>query len=257
MQGEFSERYEIVEKLGQGGMGIVHLVRDKRLNRLAAIKVLLPESSSDPSRQQRFLREAQAASALNHPNIITVYDVSQRSEQPAFLVMEYVKGRTLGRVINRKAMNVRDVLRYAIPIAGALAAAHEAGIVHRDLKPANVMISDDGQVKVLDFGLAKLQEPDLLDAVTGTRTISLDSPPITQSGSILGTTAYMSPEQAEGKPVDGRSDIFSFGCLLYEMCCGQVAFSGDSPMSTLAAVIAKNRRRCMNVRQTCQRISSV
>ncbi len=239
MQGQFAERYEMVEKLGEGGMGVVHLVRDKRLNRLAAVKVLLPQDSGNGSRQHRFLREAQAASALNHPNIITVYDVSEELEQPAFLVMEYVKGRTLGHVINRKGMSVRDVLRYAVPIAGALTAAHEAGIVHRDLKPANVMIGENGQVKVLDFGLAKLQEPGALAGTRDTRSMGPDSPTITELGTVLGTTAYMSPEQAEGKPVDARSDIFSFGCLLYEMCCGQLAFRGDSPMSTLAAVIAK------------------
>ncbi|MDQ6758632.1 MAG: serine/threonine-protein kinase [Acidobacteriota bacterium] len=239
MQGQFSERYEMVEKLGAGGMGVVHLVRDKRLNRLAAIKVLLPEDSGDSVRHQRFLREAQAASALNHPNIVTVYDVSAESEHPAFLVMEYVKGRTLGQVINRKGMSVPDVLRYAVPITGALAAAHEAGIVHRDLKPANVMIGENGLVKVLDFGLAKLQEPEAAEVDSATRTIALPSAPITESGTVVGTTAYMSPEQAEGKPVDARSDIFSLGSLLYEMCSGQRAFRGDSPMSTLAAVIAR------------------
>ncbi|MDQ6665658.1 MAG: serine/threonine-protein kinase, partial [Acidobacteriota bacterium] len=239
MQSQFPGRYEIVEKLGEGGMGVVHLARDKRLNRLVAVKVLPPEDSGDAVRQQRFLREAQAASALNHPNIITVYDVSPESEQPAYLVMEYVKGRTLGRAINRKGLSLPEVLRYAVEIADALGAAHEAGIIHRDLKPANVMIAESGQVKVLDFGLAKRREPDAHEVLGRTRTMGPDAPPITESGTVLGTTAYMSPEQAEGKPVDARTDIFSFGCVLYEMCSGQLAFRGDSAMSTLAAVIAK------------------
>jgi serine/threonine protein kinase len=197
--------YEIVAPLGEGGMGIVYKARDLRLNRLVAIKVLPAAKMADPDRQRRFVQEAQAASALNHPNIITIYDIGS-SDGVDYIAMEYVAGKTLDALIPRKGMRLNEVLRIAIQIATGLERAHAAGIVHRDLKPGNVMVAEDGLVKVLDFGLAKLAEPSPLGAEAPTRTVK----PETKEGSILGTVGYMSPEQAEAKPVDARSDIFRF-----------------------------------------------
>ena len=211
--------YRVLEKLGQGGMGVVYKARDTHLDRLVALKLLPPEHTADPERKRRFVQEAKAASALNHPHIVTVHDVAT-ADGVDFIVMECVSGRTLGQTIGRKGLKLPDVLRSGTQIASALAAAHEAGIVHRDLKPGNVMITDRGLVKVLDFGLAKLTEP--VSAV-GT---AMTGQPETQIGTIVGTAAYMSPEQAEGKAVDARSDIFSFGSVLYEMTTGRPAFSG-------------------------------
>ena len=226
--------YELIEKLGEGGMGVVWKARDTRLDRFVAIKFLPPDKTSDPDRKRRFAQEARAASALNHPRIITIYDIDH-ADGADFIVMEFVAGKTLEQLIPAKGMKVDDAVRYAMQIADALAAAHAAGIVHRDLKPANVIVSDSGQVKVLDFGLAKLQEEAATSEVEHTRTIALEAK--TEAGTIVGTTCYMSPEQAEGKKVDARSDIFSFGSVLYEMLTGKRAFRGDSKMSTLAAIL--------------------
>ena len=230
--------YEILDKLGEGGMGVVWKARDTRLNRLVAIKTLPAGKLADEDRQRRFIQEAQAASALNDPNIVTIYDIA--SENGAdFIAMEYVDGKTLGQLIPKRGMRMEEILRYAIQIAGALAKAHAAGIVHRDLKPGNIMVNAEGRVKLLDFGLAKLTEPDPPagpDEDAATRTLLARS----EEGSIAGTAAYMSPEQAEGKPVDARSDIFSFGAVLYEMATGTRAFQGDSKLSTLSAVLREN-----------------
>jgi len=224
--------YEILAPLGHGGMGDVYKARDVRLNRLIAIKVLPAENAVDADRQRRFLQEAQAASALNHPNIITIHDVGT-FEDVDYIAMEYVDGKTLEALIPRKGMRLSEVLRIAIHIATGLERAHAAGIVHRDLKPGNIMVAEDGTVKVLDFGLAKLAEAKALAASAPTETVK----PETKEGSILGTVGYMSPEQAEAKPVDARSDIFSFGSVLYEMVTGERAFHGDSNLSTLAAIL--------------------
>ncbi|MGA9626632.1 MAG: protein kinase, partial [Bryobacteraceae bacterium] len=228
--------YEILDKLGEGGMGVVWKARDTRLNRLVAIKTLPAGKLADEGRQRRFIQEAQAASALNDPNIVTIYEIA--SENGAdFIAMEYVDGKTLGQLIPKRGMRLEETLRYAIQMAGALAKAHAAGIVHRDLKPGNIMINAEGRVKLLDFGLAKLTEanppggPD-----EDTRTLRAHS----EEGTIAGTAAYMSPEQAESKPVDARSDIFSFGAVLYEMATGTRAFHGDSKLSTLSAVLREN-----------------
>jgi len=226
--------YEMIEKLGEGGMGVVWKARDTRLDRFVAIKFLPPDKISDPERKRRFAQEARAASALNHPRIITIYDIDH-ADGADFIVMEFVAGKTLEQLIPAKGMKVADAVRYAMQIADALAAAHAAGIVHRDLKPANVIVSDSGQVKVLDFGLAKLQEETGTSEIEHTRTIAQEAR--TEAGTIVGTTCYMSPEQAEGKKVDARSDIFSFGSVLYEMLTGKRAFRGDSKMSTLAAIL--------------------
>jgi serine/threonine protein kinase len=195
----FAGRYQIIEELGKGGMGVVYKTRDTRLDRLAAIKVLPHEKISDPERKLRFIREAKSASALNHANIIHIYDIEQ-AEGIDFIAMEYVDGRTLNELIGRKGLKLDDALKYAIQVADALATAHEAGIVHRDLKPGNVMVTGKGQVKVMDFGLAKLTETFLTGEADATRTLK----PVTEEGRIVGTVAYMSPEQAEGKKVDAR-----------------------------------------------------
>ncbi|HVN79592.1 MAG TPA: protein kinase, partial [Terriglobia bacterium] len=222
--------YQVLSLLGAGGMGVVYKARDTRLNRSVAVKVLPPDQLSDPERKRRFIQEARAASALNHPNIITLHDIGSESGVD-FVVMEYVAGKTLDQRIPRKGMRLDEMLKLAIQMADALAAAHRAGIVHRDLKPGNVMVTEEGHVKVLDFGLAKLTEVERGEGETRT----LES--LTEQGMIIGTVSYMSPEQAEGKQVDARSDIFSFGAVLYEMVSGQKAFEGDSKMSTLAALL--------------------
>ncbi|MCW5981414.1 MAG: PD40 domain-containing protein [Bryobacteraceae bacterium] len=236
----FIAHYELLEKLGEGGMGVVYKARDTRLDRLVAIKVLLPEKVTDPDRKRRFIQEAKAASALNHPNIVTIYDVDH-AEGVDLIAMEYVDGRTLDQVIGRRGMKLDDALKYATQIASALGAAHAAGIVHRDLKPNNVMVTGAGVAKVLDFGLAKLTELTLKTREElETRTFLNAETLKTIEGFVVGTAAYMSPEQAEGKPVDARCDIFAFGALLYEAVTGQPAFLRDSRMSTLAAVLRED-----------------
>ena len=222
--------YQILALLGAGGMGVVYKARDTRLSRSVAIKVLPPDRMGDPERKRRFIQEARAASALNHPNIITIYDIGNESGID-FIVMECVEGKTLDQRIPRKGMRLNEALKVAIQIADALAKAHSAGIIHRDLKPTNVMVTNNGLVKVLDFGLAKLTEVEYDEGET--RTTQLQ----TEEGTIIGTVAYMSPEQAEGKKVDARSDIFSFGAVLYEMVTGMRAFVGDSNLALLTAIM--------------------
>lgn len=237
MIGRTISHYSLIEKLGEGGMGVVYKARDTHLDRFVAIKVLPAEKVADPERKQRFVQEAKAASSLNHPNIITIYDIGQ-AEGVDFISMECVSGKTLDRLIPRHGMRLNEVLKCAVQIADALARAHSAGIVHRDLKPGNIMVNEHGLVKVLDFGLAKLTEATPVDGDDSTRTMR----PTTEEGKIVGTVAYMSPEQAEGKKVDARSDIFSFGSVLYEMVTGGQAFHGDTKASTLAAILKDNPR---------------
>jgi serine/threonine-protein kinase len=229
-------QYEITAKIGEGGMGEVYAARDTRLNRPVAIKILPQAKLADPDRRRRFLQEAQAASGLNHPNIITVHDLLADSGGDC-LVMEYLTGKTLTQAIPPEGLPLREALAYAVQIADALAAAHAAGIIHRDLKPANVMISSQGLVKLLDFGLAKLISPGQSSGSDpgseATRTIG----PQTIEGSLLGTINYMSPEQAEGKLVDARSDIFTYGGVLYEMLSGKPPFGGGSQIATLTAIL--------------------
>lgn len=229
--GRTVSHYHIAEKLGGGGMGVVWKARDTRLDRFVALKFLPAAKMSDPERKRRFVQEAKAASALNHPNIITVYEIDQ-ADGADFIAMEFVPGKVLDRLISRKGMRVGEALPYAIQLADALAAAHAAGIVHRDLKPGNVMVTANGSVKVLDFGLAKLMEPGRAADVT----LSAEQPK-TDEGMIVGTVSYMSPEQAEGKKVDARTDIFSFGAVLYEILTGRRAFAGDSMASVLSAIL--------------------
>ena len=237
MVGRQIQQYQLLEKLGAGGMGEIYKALDTRLNRTVAIKVLPSAKSGDPDRRRRFLQEAQAASSLNHPSIITIHDVISEGDTE-FMVMEYVQGKTLNDLIPKGGLRVPLLIKYALQMADALSTAHIAGIVHRDLKPANAMVTESGLVKILDFGLAKLTDrgpvPDTGD--DRTRTIA-NVAPMTVEGSILGTVSYMSPEQAQGKKVDTRSDIFSFGAVLYEMATGVRAFEGESSLSTLSAIL--------------------
>ncbi|MGD0922798.1 MAG: protein kinase [Terriglobia bacterium] len=232
MIGKTISHYRILEKLGSGGMGVVYKAEDTKLGRMVALKVLPPERVADPNRKRRFVQEARAASALNHPNIIVIHDIDE-AEGVHYIAMEHVEGKTLDRLIARHGLRVNEALKYAVQMAAALAKAHSAGIVHRDLKPTNVMVTDDGLVKVLDFGLAKLTEA----APTGETETAVTLEPTTEEGTIVGTVGYMSPEQAEGKAVDARSDIFSFGSVLYEMLTGQRAFQGETKASTIAAIL--------------------
>jgi len=219
--------------IGTGGMGEVYRARDPRLNREVAIKVLPADRVADPDRRRRFAQEAQAASALNHPHIITIHEI-ESADGNDFIVMEYVRGKSLDGLIPRNGMRLSEVVRIAIPVADALAAAHGRGIVHRDLKPANVMVGEDGAVKVLDFGLAKLMGGEVAPE---DETVTLQHEDLSVPGTIAGTAAYMSPEQASGAKVDARSDIFSFGAMLYEMVTGTRAFGGTSTTDTLNAVM--------------------
>jgi serine/threonine protein kinase len=227
--------YEILSLLGAGGMGEVYKARDTKLNRDVAIKVLLAAVAMDPERRERFEREAQAIAALNHPNIVTIHSIEQIDRQ-SIITMELVEGHSLGDAIPKGGMPLDRLLKIAIPVADAVAAAHQKGITHRDLKPANIMLGkgeQDGRVKVLDFGLAKLT--DVLPAsADGTR---LTTAPITGEGRILGTVAYMSPEQAEGRTTDARSDLFSLGIILYEMATGQRPFVGDTSISIISSIV--------------------
>ena len=236
MIGQRLLHYEIIEVLGQGGMGTVYQARDTRLNRLVALKVFARERILDADKRQRFIQEAQVASSLNHPHIVTIYDIGQ-ADGDWFIAMEYVPGQPLSKAIPYNGMPLDDVLRYAMQIADALACAHAAGIIHRDLKPGNVMVSANGAAKLVDFGLAKLfAGPSWSDSDTA--AIDLH----TREGTVIGTAAYMSPEQAEGRDVDARTDVFSFGALLYEMATGQRAFRGESAISTLASVLREDPR---------------
>jgi serine/threonine protein kinase/Tol biopolymer transport system component len=230
--GKIISHYRVIEKLGDGGMGTVWKARDSRLNRFVALKFLPAAMMSDPERKRRFVHEARSASALNHQNIVTIHDIGE-ADGADFIAMEFVPGKALDRLIPRKGMQLNEAINYAIQMAEALAAAHTACIVHRDLKPGNVMVNESGCVKVLDFGLAKLTEKS-----TGENAGSVTSESFgTDEGIILGTAPYMSPEQAEGKRVDARSDIFSFGSVLYQMITGLRAFPGDSMVLILSAVL--------------------
>jgi|SRR5271166_113333 len=239
--GDHIGRYEILGLLGAGGMGEVYKAHDNRLQRVIALKILAAEKVAEDDRRRRFLVEAQAASKLNHPNIVAIYDVSEENGV-CFIAMEYVAGATLEQANVGIGLPLKQAMKYAAEIADAIVAAHSAGIIHRDLKPANIIITQDDRVKLLDFGLAKLIEPAVpaADAATAAwRTVP---------GMIMGTAAYMSPEQAEGRELDGRSDIFSFGLVLYEMLCGQRAFHGDSWISTVAAILHDEPRPLRDIK---------
>ena len=234
--------YHVVSLLGAGGMGEVYRARDTRVKRDVALKVLPDSFAANPERLTRFAREAEALAALNHPNIAALYALeeftSDGNQRTSALVMELVEGETLADRIDRGRIPLDEVLPFARQIAEALAAAHEQGIVHRDLKPANVRLRADGTVKVLDFGLAKLVDRALVSAPDASASPTITSPALTATtGGLLGTPAYMSPEQARGQPADKRSDIWAFGCVLYEMLTGRKAFEAEGVSDTMAAVL--------------------
>ena len=225
-------RYEIRSKLGEGGMGEVYLADDVKLGRTVALKILSAEVAADHKRMQRFVQEARLASSLNHPHIVTIYEIDEEA-QPPFIATEYIDGKNLRERMKAGGLGLGEVLGVSEQVASALAAAHEAGIIHRDIKPENVMLRRDGYVKVLDFGLAKLAEHPVFSVDTEAQTRALVK---TDPGAVMGTVAYMSPEQARGAEVDQRTDIWSLGIVLYEMLRGQVPFGGKSAGHTIVSI---------------------
>jgi serine/threonine protein kinase len=231
--------YEITALLGAGGMGEVYRARDARLGRDVALKILAPRLAGNRDAVARFEQEARSASALSHPHILHIYDVGTAhvADEPVqYMVMELVDGVTLAKKIQDDAVELRELLEWLAQVADGLAKAHGAGIVHRDLKPDNVMVSRDGYAKILDFGLAKLLDTSPINAEDATMAIGVRGP-ASSPGMIVGTCSYMSPEQAQGKATDARTDVFAFGCILYEAATRRRAFEGESPVETMNSVI--------------------
>jgi serine/threonine protein kinase len=230
---ETLSHYRILSKLGAGGMGEVYLAEDLRLDRKVAIKFLPPESTEDEQAKKRLIREAKAAARLDHPNICAIHEVGEVDGQ-SFIVMQYVEGETLASRIHRKPAELKESLDIAVQVTDALAEAHSRGIIHRDIKPANIMLTARGQVKVMDFGLARVvQEKLSTDSLAETESL------LTAPGVIVGTVPYMSPEQVRGETTDVRGDIFSFGAVLYEMLSGRHPFSAESVAATFSAILTR------------------
>src|SRR6266581_1526546 len=230
MSGQLLGHYRVLEKIGAGAMGEVFRARDERLGRNVALKLIRPASSDNPDHLRRFEQEARAAAALNHPNILAIYDVGFEGTGP-YLVSELLEGKNLRQRLIEGPLLIADAADYALQIAQGLTAAHDRLIVHRDLKPENLFLTNDGRIKILDFGVAKLQAPPADDRSIESLTT------VTKHGAVIGTVAYMSPEQLRGKSVDHRSDIFSFGAILYEMMAGCRAFRGETEVDTMTAVL--------------------
>ncbi|MGB5514711.1 MAG: serine/threonine-protein kinase, partial [Thermoanaerobaculia bacterium] len=232
MIGDAIAHYKILRKLGKGGMGEVFLARDEKLGRKVALKVLPPQAAGNQERLERFRREAKAVAALNHPNIVTIYSVEE-VDGLHFLTMEYVEGRTLSDAVPDNGLHLQRFFEIGIALSDALSKAHEKGIIHRDLKPRNVMVDQDGRIRVLDFGLAKLLPTKALDGTDPDSTEPTEV--LTGEGKVVGTTPYMSPEQLRGRPLDARSDIFSLGILLYWMSTGSHPFGRDTSADVISA----------------------